>query len=239
MNEYQERLQEKYNELEKEAKMKNTHAKLLLEVHVLEEEEVVLYRLGKKNDLGYEKREWLGYAKVEKVTLSENLYREPMGRHVPMYYVTDENKHLYCVTYGKDYIRDESKEYRYYILTKKDWEKPERFQFTTETKVGVGLTNEDVKCLLEYIDKNNSWKHALECYERRRKHIKYVRLYHDTRDGSVYAVEFDDIVGDNRKGEESMKPVQFRLDHKTENNVKFMNRIYDWLDELREDKKEN
>lgn len=54
--------------------------------------------------------------------------------------------------------------------------------------------------LLEYIKKNNSWGiNMYDLHMKNRKTIKYVIGNFDSRDGSVYRVEFKDITGEPDK----------------------------------------
>lgn len=43
------------------------------------------------------------------------------------------------------------------------------------------MSSEELKELLDYIQKNNSWEKMTECFERDREIFKYVRIIYDTR----------------------------------------------------------
>lgn len=87
-----------------------------------------------------------------------------------------------------------------------------------------GLTLDEVKELIEYIQKNNSWEHLSECLERNRKIPKYYRLLIDTRFGDVWGIEFYQITG---YGPED------KILIRTKNGTNLKEEIYKWLDEPR------
>ena len=85
-----------------------------------------------------------------------------------------------------------------------------------------GLNQDEVKELIEYIQKNNSWENLTDCIKRKRKIPKYYKLFYDTRFGDAWAIEFYQVTG---------------LDHKevvfirTEQGKNLKEEIYKWLDE--------
>lgn len=81
------------------------------------------------------------------------------------------------------------------------------------------MTLEEYIKLLQYIQKNNSWNEMYEVIEtRNRRAIKYVDASMDTRDGSIWRIEFRSIVGHD--------DISFRVD--TPEDLKA---IYRFLDE--------
>lgn len=47
------------------------------------------------------------------------------------------------------------------------------------------MNSEELKELLDYIQKNNSWEKMYDCLERDRYTFKYIRIYYDTRDTNL------------------------------------------------------
>jgi hypothetical protein len=86
-----------------------------------------------------------------------------------------------------------------------------------------GLTPQELKDLLEYIQKNNSWDNMYEIISAhpKRKIIKYVRFSVDTRQGDIWCITFDNLIG--AKENEST----FR----TEKDYNLKDKIYEWLNE--------
>lgn len=88
------------------------------------------------------------------------------------------------------------------------------------------MTINDLKELLEYIMKNNSWK-EMSYYNCRRKQPKYVDVKVwftlDTRDGIVFYLKTRHAGGDK----------SFRVEDK-----KDLQKIYDWLNEVKGDSNE-
>lgn len=87
-----------------------------------------------------------------------------------------------------------------------------------------GLTYEELQELLQYIEKNHSWKNMFELnyiQNKKNKIIKYVDFKFDTRDCKIWFVEFYSIIGGN---DDTKK---FR----TEKNYNLKEEIYKWLRE--------
>ena len=84
-----------------------------------------------------------------------------------------------------------------------------------------GLTPDQVKELMDYIQKNNSWANMYECHENGRKTPKYysmsMRMNADTRDGTVWSITFYS----------HDKDVTFR----TGEGYNLLEKVYEFLDE--------
>jgi hypothetical protein len=86
----------------------------------------------------------------------------------------------------------------------------------------LGLTYDELKELLQYIEDNHSWKNMYELYYENGKTpkiIKYVNFGFDTRDCDIWFVKFSNIM----EGKESEK--EFR----TERGYDLKTEIYEWL----------
>ena len=82
------------------------------------------------------------------------------------------------------------------------------------------MTPAQLRRLLVYIKANNSWGDEMfdiNCI-RHRKAIKYVNCSFDSRDGSVWKLEFMSITGEPDKS--------FRIE-----SQKDIKAVYDWLNE--------
>ena len=80
------------------------------------------------------------------------------------------------------------------------------------------MTLEEYSKLLLYIQKNNSWNEMYEVIEtRNRRAIKYVDASMDTRDGSIWRIEFRSVVGHD--------DIAFRIDKPED-----LKEIYKFLD---------
>lgn len=86
----------------------------------------------------------------------------------------------------------------------------------------TGLTSEEVKELINYIDKNHSWKNMYTIYKKnpKQKIIKYYSMTVDTRDGIVWQITFYNIINNDKINE-----VTFR----TERGYRLKDKIYNWL----------
>jgi hypothetical protein len=84
----------------------------------------------------------------------------------------------------------------------------------------MGLSYEELQELLEYIEKNHSWKNMYKNHvntDKPPKTIKYVTFDFDTRDCDIWQVRFYNICG--------CEDITFR----TEQGYNFKDKIYDWL----------
>jgi len=90
-----------------------------------------------------------------------------------------------------------------------------------------GLNTEEVKALVAYIAQNNSWEHLYDSRKRKRKIPKYYTMTYDSRTNDMWRIEFNQIIGDDCKIDES---VVFR----TEKGCDLKTEIYNWLEERAE-----
>lgn len=86
----------------------------------------------------------------------------------------------------------------------------------------IGLNSEEVKELIEYIDKNHSWKNMYDIYKKnpKQKIIKYYSMTVDTRDGTVWQITFYNLINNGNTDE-----ITFR----TERGYKLKDKVYKWL----------
>jgi len=86
----------------------------------------------------------------------------------------------------------------------------------------MGLTYDELKELMQYIEDNHLWKNMYEIHHGKEicpKMIKYISFDMDTRDCDIWHIKFRSISG----GNESEKV--FR----TENGYNLKDEVYKWL----------
>lgn len=86
------------------------------------------------------------------------------------------------------------------------------------------MTSEDLKDLIDYVMKNNSWKEMNynNCNRKRPKYLDFeLKFTLDTRDGIIFHIKF------RNSGEDKSFWVENKEDLK---------KVYEWLDEIRSDK---
>lgn len=86
------------------------------------------------------------------------------------------------------------------------------------------MNSQDLKDLIDYVMKNNSWKEASYIFHKR-KQPKYLdfklEFTLDTRDGIIFFLNF----------RHSGKDESFSVENKDD-----LKKVYEWLDEVRSDK---
>ena len=84
------------------------------------------------------------------------------------------------------------------------------------------MTPQEYADLLEYIKANNGWNLGMYevCCIRKRRAIKYVKAIFDSRDGTIWKVEFHS----QTHGKDKI----FKIEDNKEEDIKA---IYKWLDE--------
>lgn len=85
----------------------------------------------------------------------------------------------------------------------------------------MGLSPQELMELMLYIQKNNSWAKMYQLHQIGRKTPKYIDFKMDSRTGDIWCVVF-------RRGNEEI--ARFR----TENGYNLKERVYEWLDEVKE-----
>ena len=85
------------------------------------------------------------------------------------------------------------------------------------------MTSQEFSELLDYVKSNNSWGDNMYevCHERKRRAIKYVVGMFDSRDGTIYKIQFRS----QTHGEDK----DFRVE-----NAEEIKAVYAWLDEIME-----
>lgn len=83
----------------------------------------------------------------------------------------------------------------------------------------IGLNSEEVKELIEYIDKNHSWKNMYTILKKNpeQKIIKYYSMVVDTRYGTVWQITFYNLINNGNINE-----VTFR----TEKDYRLKDEVY-------------
>lgn len=85
---------------------------------------------------------------------------------------------------------------------------------------------DEIVALLRYAYKNNGWAYMYDNYKLGRKIFKYITIKFDTRDCSVWLIDFHDDTGKNNK--------RFSIESKDD-----IQEIYKWLDATKKEKKDD
>lgn len=138
---------------------------------------------------------------------------------------------LYAMkSFNRDKVYYDKERRRWVVSIPKEYlftlEVPETYQYYKPSYDNRGLSSEEVSDLMKFIQVNNSWENMYDnLHTKNRVVFKYYQMYTDTRTGTVWAIEFRDIMNSKNTYDEG------KLFLRTERDYDFKEEIYKFLNQ--------